>query len=266
VTGRSKPPRRKDIKKSGISASWCLGGLLLLAACSRGDDTAEQRFTPTPTLFVATATVPGISRPPQTPQASEPPRSRTRAEAFLRRIAPTDADLPPGFAKPETAFKDSAQLAEEQPDSMTVKERLERAGLEIAYASNFQREGGGTAAADGDVRAVTHTGYAFGTPAGADSWFDEAATELEPAARALIDGPAGGISAGRAADLSLGEKSVAWRASGPSDAVGWVIAVRRGAGGFLLTLNGSGPAVDRLARDLATRLDQRLAPAGSAWP
>jgi hypothetical protein len=225
-------------------------------------------LTATPTLFVATATVPGISGPPQTPQASEPPRSRTRAEAFLRRIAPTDADLPPGFAKPETAFRDSAQLAAGQPDPTTAKERWDRAELEVAYESRFQREagGGGTAAADGEVRSVTHTGYAFNSPSGAEVFFDESAGALEPAARALIAGQADAVTAGRAADLSLGDESVAWRASGPSDVIGWVIAVRRGAGSFLLTLNGTGPAVDRLARDLATRLDQRLAAAETAWP
>jgi hypothetical protein len=243
----------------------CLGGLLTLAACSRGDGTAERQLTPTPTLFVATATVPGISGTPQAPQGSEPPRSRTRAEAFLRRIAPTDADLPPGFAKPNAAFKDGTQLAEGLPDPTTAKERLDRAGLEIAYESSFQREAGG-AGADGEARVVTHIGYAFATPAGAQAFFDQSVEGLEPAARALIAGPAEGVTAGRAADLSLGDEAVAWRASGPSEAVGWVIAVRRGAGSFLLTLNGTGPAVDRLARDLATRLDQRLAAAGTAWP
>ncbi|MGD9890455.1 MAG: hypothetical protein AB7R89_21145 [Dehalococcoidia bacterium] len=240
--------------------------MLLLAACSRGEDSAERALTPTPTLFVATATVPGISGPPQTPQASEPPRSRTRAEAFLRRIAPTDADLPPGFAKPETAFKDGGQLAEGEPDPTTAKSRWDRSGLVLAYESGFESEAGGTSPADGTVQTVTHTGYAFATPEGAAAWFDEAAGGLEPAIRALIDGQTGDIRAEQISDLTLGDEAVAWRVSRPSEAVGWVIAVRRGAGGFALALDGTGPAVDRLARDLATRLDQRLAAAAGAWP
>jgi hypothetical protein len=235
--------------------------LLLLAACSRGDDAARGTQTPEPTAFVATATVPGIAGPPQTPQASEPPRDRTRAEAFLRRIAPTEADLPPGFEKPETAFKDSGQLAGTNSDPAAAKERWDRTGLIVAYESTFERAAGAPAAADGAVQAVTHTGYAFATPDGAGSSFNEMAAEAEAAARALIDAPAGEVHAGRAADLSLGDASVAWRASGPSEAVGWVIAVQRGAGNFLMTVRGTGPAVDALARDLATRLDQRLAAA-----
>lgn len=266
MTGRTVPFRRQGTAKTEVLVTWCLGGLLLLAACSRGDGAVEGRLSPTPTLFVATATVPGISGVPQTPQGSEPPRSRTRAEAFLRRIAPTDADLPPGFAKPETAFKDSAQLDGGQPDQATVKERWDRAGLEVAYDTRFSREADGAAGTGGEVRSVTHTGYAFATPAGAEASFGESIGELEPAARALIAGSADEIAAGRDAELSLGDEAVAWRASGPSEAVAWVIAVRRGAGSFLLTLNGTGPAVDRLARDLATRLDQRLTVAGTAWP
>lgn len=234
---------------------------MLLAACSRGDDAARDTRTPEPTAFVATATVPGITGPPQTPQAGEPPRDRSRAEAFLRRIAPTEADLPPGFEKPETAFKDSGQLAGASSDPATAKERWDRAGLIVAYESAFERAAGAPAAADAAVQAVTHTGYAFATADGADAAFDEMAAAAESAARALIDAPAVEVHAGRAADFPLGEKSVAWRASGPSEAVGWVIAVRRGTGNFLLTLRGTGPAVDRLARDLATRLDQRLAAA-----
>jgi hypothetical protein len=180
---------------------------------------------------------------------------------LLRRIAPTDADLPPGFGKPDAGFKDSAQLAGVASDPGTAKDQWDRAGLVLAYESGFESGSGGSSPTDGTVRAVMHTGYAFATPEGAGAWLDEAAGELEPAARALIDGQGGDIRTEQITDLSLGDEAVAWRASGPSEAVGWVIAVRRGAGGFLLTLDGSGPAVDRVARDLGVRLDQRMAAA-----
>jgi hypothetical protein len=224
-------------------------------------------------LFVATATPPGIAGPPRTPQATEPPRERSRAEAFLRRIAPSEADLPPGFGKPETSFKDASQLATLRPDPAAERDRWDRAGLVLSYESSFGSEAGEDVPPEGVVREVGHIGYAFATAEGADALLDETSAQLATTAQALIDQRTAGVQVERIEDLRLGDETVAWRVSGPSEAlpnvevVAWAIAVRRGAASYVLTLHGAGPAVDRLARDLAPRLDQRLAAAvPSAWP
>lgn len=242
-------------------------------ACSRNGDSAEVTPSPTPTLFVATATAAGITGPPRTPQATEPPRDRSRAEAFLSRIAPSEADLPAGFGKPQSSYKDATQLATLRPDPTAEKARWDRAGLVLSYESSFQSQAGDAVPAEGVVREVNHIGYAFSTPAGAETLLEETTAELATTARALIEQRARDVRVEQVTDLRLGDETVAWRASGASEAlpnvetVAWAIAVRRGAGSFLLTLHGAGPAVDRLARDLAPRMEQRLGSAvPAAWP
>jgi hypothetical protein len=249
---------------------WCIGGLVLLG-CSRDKEQAERAETPTP--FVATATAGGIARPPLTPQSTEPPRQRTRAEAFLRRIAPTPADLPPSFAEPQTALRDADQLAASQPDPTAAKAQWDRAGLVLSYESRSENGQAEAPGPDGAVREVTHTAYAFGTTDGAGLIFGEWAAELPATARALIQGQSDEVQVDAVDNLGLGESVAAERATGRSsdspnnEIVGWAIAVRRGAGGFLLTLHGSGSAVDTLARELAQRLDQRLGAAiPASWP
>lgn len=244
-----------------------------MTSCSRDQEASDRTPSPTPTLFVATATPPGIAGPPRTPQATEPPREHSRAEAFLRRIAPSEADLPPGFGKPQTSFKDAGQLAALRPDPAAEGDRLERAGLVLSYESSFDGQTGDDVPPEGVVREVDHIGYAFATAEGADMLLDETAASLATTAQALIDQRAGAVGVERIEDLRLGDETVACRASGRSAAlpgvevVAWAIAVRRGAGSYVLTLHGAGPAVDRLARELSPRLDQRLATAvPSAWP
>jgi hypothetical protein len=74
--------------------------------------------------------------------------------------------------------------------------------------------------------------------------------------------------------VQLGDETIAWRTAGPAaappgaEAVRWAMVVRRGAAGFLLVVEGVGAAPDRIAVELARRLEGRTAGAiqAGAWP
>ena len=238
----------------------------MLAACSRDDGSSRSADTasPTPTLFAATPTVPGIARPPQTPQLGAGTATpRTRAEAFLRRIAPTDADLPASFTPgPLPAFEEGPQ------QGVTSVEPV------LTYVTTFQGEGGPPVPPGGKVLQVRHTGYAFSDQQAAAGWLGEVAPRLREAAAAGTSRNPGPPRTERVDDIMLGDQSVAWRASTPAlgspevDYIVWIVAVRRGSTVSELRVDGVGEAADLLARDLARRLDQRMvaALAAGAWP
>ena len=233
-----------------------------LSACSRNGNKTRDLASPTPTLFAATPTVPGIARPAQTstigPGTATP---RTRAEAFLRRIAPTDADLPPG-STPEPS------TVQEGPHSQTDARTL------YIYQTGFDWPGGPPVPPGGVIFGVRYTGFAFADADRAPANFGQLAESTRAAAVGGLLNRVQDPRAERVDDVSLGDETFAWRASGPgagtpgSDAVRWAITVRRGAAAFTLVVDGAGAAPDALARDLARRLDQRLAAAlaAGAWP
>ncbi|MGH2585250.1 MAG: hypothetical protein ACRDJE_10085 [Dehalococcoidia bacterium] len=226
----------------------------MLAACSSGEKAAEPTASPTPTLFVATPTAAGIANPPQTAQAGAGTATpRTRAEAFLRRIAPTDADVPAGFtAQPPTA-QDPASLG--PAGAMAV----------LTHTSSFDGP------SDGAIRGVRHTGYAFTDVPAAQQGFREIAASLPAAARDTIHLPNPMVEV--MDGLQLGEERAAWRASAPAQGSGgaepvvWAVAVRRGAAVVTLLVSGTDAAPETFGQELAQRLDQRTAAAlPTAWP
>jgi len=240
---------------------WCLGGSLLLSACSR--DRPRQAASPTPTLFAATPTAAGITRSAQTSTiGAGTATSRTRAEAFLRRIAPTDADLPPGSTAQPARFDDGAPAT--SPDVRVLYTRV----------AAFDWPGGQPAPAGGTVLRVMHIGFAFAQ----DRDAREALPVLGDAMReAAVGGLGNRVSdprVERIEDFPGGEAVIAWRASGSApgsagpESVRWSVAVRRGPAAFTLEMDGSGAAADVLARDVVRRMDQRLAQAlaAGAWP
>jgi hypothetical protein len=230
--------------------------LPLLAACSRDDGSSSgqvARQSPTPTLFAATPTPPAIARPPQTPQLGAGTATpRTRAEAFLRRIAPTDADLPPGLTAQPPSFRDTSMLGPLGPSVV------------LSYWTTFDqpvRQSEPT-----PVRAVHHAGYAFTGADAAQGSFEELAMSLRAAVEAAASAPAQQVEgSGR---LDLGDQTVVWRSVGPQERATLGVAVRRGAAAFTLLVSGTGTQNETLARDLAQRLDQRTAAALAAglWP
>ena len=234
----------------------CLGGSLLVAACSRDRERTRATETPTPTLFAATPTAAAIARPPQTPQTSDPPAIRGRAEAFLRRIAPTDADLPAGFAPRPPAVLDGAVTG--PPGAAPV----------LGYRSAFDGPSAGAAPSGGRAEGVTHMGYAYSDPATARQGCDERIAELGAIAQGALTMPNPTVM--QADGLQLGDRAATWRAGDPAGTgpVAWALAVQRGAACFTLVVAGTGTAPETLARDLAQRLDQRTAAAlqAGAWP
>jgi len=231
-----------------------VAGVLVFAACSRGEKAAEPTASPTPTLFVATPTAAGIANPPQTAQAGPGTATpRTRAEAFLRRIAPTDADVPAGFVPRPAEAQDPASLG--PAGAMAV----------LSYTSGFDGP------SDGSIQDVRHAGHAFPDVPAAQQGFREIAASLPAAARdtILLPNPMVEVMDG----LQLGEERAAWRASAPAQGSGgaepvvWAVAVRRGAAVYTLLVSGTGSAPETFGQELAQRLDQRTAaalPAG--WP
>jgi hypothetical protein len=215
------------------------------------------------------------------PDSGDP--RRARAEAFLRRIALTDADLPTGFGEPVVTFRDSAQLAGLLPrsatpggtDEATIQARMERAGLVLAYEARFELPASAEHPGIGAARQIQHTGYAFTSADGPRSRAHLGAGEsVALMAQSLVAAQGGNVRVEQVSDLRVGDETLAWRASGTpmsdpgAEVISWAIAVRRGAGAFLLQIQGTGAGTDRLARDLAGRLDQRLAAAhaAGAWP
>jgi hypothetical protein len=228
---------------------------LILAACSRssGSSRSVDRQSPTPTLFAATPTPPAIARPPQTPQLGAGTATpRTRAEAFLRRIAPTDADLPPGLDAQPPSFRDAAMLGPLGSSAV------------LSYGTAFDqaiRQSDAT-----PIRAVSHAGYAFVDADGARQSFEELAASLRGAVEAVASAPAQEVAGSDR--LDLGDQRVMWRAVGAEERVTLGVAVRRGAAAFTLLVSGTGTTAETLARDQSRRLDQRLAAALAAglWP
>jgi hypothetical protein len=208
--------------------------------------------------------VPGIARPPQTPQLGAGTATpRTRGEAFLRRIAPTDADLPPSFTPgPLPSFEEGPQ------QGVTSVQPV------LTHVTTFQGEGGPPVPASGEALQVRHTGHAFSSEQAAGGWLGDATPRLREAAGAGTSRNPGPPTIERIGGLALGDDAVAWRASTPAlgvpgmDFVVWMIAVRRGSAVFELRVDGVGEATDLLARSLAQRLDQRMAAAlaAGAWP
>ena len=244
-------------------APLCLAAVLILAACSRDGGTTRTETPAAATPPPIAPTAPGILNPPRTAQATAAPAARSRAESFLRRIAPTEADVP---ANAELAPRPDLR---EGPPPATGS-----AGPMYSYETNFNLPGGGPVPSGGLVLGVRHTGFAFPDVTSAQANF-------ETVSQSLAGDAAGGLlnrvtdpRTERISDLELGEEWAAWRASGPGagspgmDAVRWAVAVRRGPAIFTLIVDGAGGAPDVLARDLARRLDQRLAAAlaAGAWP
>lgn len=236
-------------------------GLLLLTACSRGRDKPAAQATPAPTAtrLAITATAAGITGLPQTPRPSVEALSRDRAEAFLTRIAPTSADLPPALQPGPVTARDRSQLAALDPNPAAVRQQYDAWGLTLSLESPFAVAQQRSPAPNGEVLRVTDTSVLFGSADGAKAYFNALSPTMGQRAALLIKDRAPNVTPGRSADLPVGEEGVAWSARDPgSSATSWVIAARRGPAVFLLLLDGTGAAVDELARSLAPRLDQRL--------
>jgi hypothetical protein len=274
VTQRSPPLWHRGTERWWVLLLVCLCAAFLVA-CRRDGDSARATPTAEPTLFVATASPAGIANPPQTARPATETATRGRAEAFLRRVALTDADLPLGMGDTETTLRDAAALAALDMDPAASQARLQRAGFVLSAETRAENPRPTSLPADGLIYRLSHTAYAFTRPDGATPW------SYLPAGPASLPIRAGQLLSGRAAsvrveavnDLRLGDETLAWRAQGAAlgtpglELVGWAIDVRRGAGSFLLLVDGAGPAVDRFARDLAARLDQRMAAVQpSSWP
>lgn len=240
----------------------CLCGAILLGACANDKRSAGGTITPpTPTLFAATPTSAAIARPPQTPLTTPPPANRTRAEAFLRRIAPSSADVPAGAAEQPTRFLEGPQLT--PADTTPV----------FSQETGFDWTGGNQGPPGGQVLSVRHQGFAFATEQSARAGFSTLSDSMQAGVRGGLLNRVQDPKLERIDDLRLGDETIAWRASGPGagtpgqEAVRWGVAVRRGGAAFTLIVDGTGAAPDTLARDLARRLDQRLANAlPSGWP
>jgi len=144
----------------------------------------------------------------------------------------------------------------------------------LTYVTTFQGEGDPATPPGGKVLQARHTGYAFPDRQAAAGWFSEVAPRLREAAGARTSRNPGAPRIERIDGFMLGDEAVAWRASTPAlrvpgmDGVSWVIVVRRDAAVFELNVDGVGDATDLFARDLARRLDQRMAAALAAgtWP
>lgn len=261
--------------RRGVQAvCGALAGLSLLTACSRGDGNprADQQpastGTPTSTGLPITATPPGILGPPQTAVAASPPLDRQRAEALLRRIAPSAADLPPNLAAQPPAYRAAAEVQPGDPFPPDPG-AAGRPGLVLLYRSAFEIAPGTDAAGPETVLSVEHTGLVFGSADAARAHLAHLAATLSPALKDRAGNRAQQITVEPLSGLQLGEETHAWRASGPGTAslsgerqlsiVG--IAVRRGSVTTLIIVDGTGSAPETLARALAARLDQRLAAA-----
>lgn len=255
--------------------SWLLAGALLLGGCRGDSKPSSETRSPTPTLFVATASPAGIANPPQTAPPYTDDFPRLRAEAFLRRVALTDADLPPGMGDMVTTLRDAAALAALDIDPAASQSRLQRAGFVLSAETRTENSRSTSLPADGFIYRLSHTGYAFTRPEGATPWnyLPAGPASLPIRAGQLLSGRAASVRVEQVNDLRLGDETLAWRAQGTAlgtpglELVGWAIDVRRGAGSFFLLVDGAGPAVDRFARELAARLEQRMAAAQpSSWP
>ena len=248
--------------------------LCVLTACTRGDDNprADQQpavtGTPTSVGLPITATPPGILGPPQTAVASSPPLDRQRAEALLRRIAPTTADLPPSLAAQPPAYRTAGEVQPGDPFPPDPA-AAGRPGLVLLYRSAFEIAPGADTAERDIVISVEHTGLVFDSPDAARAHLAHLAATLSPVLYGRAGNRAQQLAVEPLTGLQLGEESHAWRASGPGTAshfgdrqlsvVG--VAVRRGSVTTLLVVDGAGNAPETLARALAARLDQRLAAA-----
>lgn len=252
-------------------AGYCLLlGALLVTACSRGGDKAPATSAAVPSSnprVAISATVAGITNLPQTPRPTAETLSRDRAEAFLTRITPTSADLPPTLQAGPATARDRSQLAALDPNAALLRQQYDAWGLTLSLESPFAVTQQRSPAPNGEVLRVTDSAVVFASADGAKQYLSALGPTMSQRALLLIKDriPTVNAAPSRATDLPLGEESVAWYARDPaSGSVGWAIAARRGPAVYLLLLDGTGAPVDELARALAMRLDQRLAAALSS--
>ena len=247
-----------------------LGASALLAACARGSENTSDNRTAVPASPAPSG--PGILNPPRTarPVASGA-LSRQRAEGFLRRFTLQSGELPVSLEQINAGFKDMVELAGAEQDAPAARRRLEGWDVVLGYDATFgATRNAQPGATGGQVRGARQEAFLFQAPAGATGYLAYLSGQLN----ALVQAPNSTRVITQKVetidDLQLGEEVLVRRASGPSievpgvEAVAWTVAVRRGAAAFLLTVAGTGAATDRLARDLAQRLDERLAAALAA--
>lgn len=232
---------------------------LTLAACSRG---GEQR-PPTP-LADATATPSGgIVAPPQTPRGSADATPAQRAESLLRRIAPTDADLPADLAPTNPAsFLDAAGVAGAEPDPAAALAALQRDQFIRAYQGRWQRLPPSAGQTGAGVERIEYRGTRFATEAGASAYLNRRAAELGGVARTLVGPPSQEWSQGMVQlPLLAQEDLVRTFASGDAPLpvrVAWVAVFRFDSVVAEVLLVGVEP-LGSVPVELTTRLDQRTA-------
>ena len=169
-------------------------------------------------------------------------------------------------------YRDSAELSEREPDAAAARARYDTLGLVLSYQSVFTRAmPDSRPEPEGRLLRVMHTGFAFRDADGPRQQFADLTASVPATYREIIAARAPNATFDRVDDLRLGDETLAWRlrtADGSASAsAAWIVAVRRGAGSFILLVDGDGAAPEMMARSLARRLDERLAGAlASGYP
>lgn len=262
---------------------------LALAACRDDDDDAPPP-SPTDTPIAATQaprppfqspTPGGILAPVQTAQATPADLTRDRAEAFLRRVAITDADVPATLREEQSGLIDNLAAAQTEVDPDAGKTRYDRQGRILGFGRVFAVPTGATPPAGGPgVLQIRQAVALYNSSAGAAEALAHLATleKTDPSALKRIIEPQsleGLITNATFSTLPqprIGDQAQAWEIAGPlrtspgASAAITVVAVQRGPTLSYVTAYGAGDESRRAALDLATRLDTRTTEALRTGP
>lgn len=277
------------LRRAAVALFVALACVALPACGDDDDDGVPPAATESPVAFTQaprppfqTPTASGINAPVQTPQSTPVNLTRDRAEAFLRRVAITEADVPPALREEQSGLVDNDAAAQTELDPAAGRTRYDRQGRILGFGRTFAVPPGG-ALPSGSAPAVLqvrHAAALYSAPAGAADALAHLSTveSTDPAAlkRIILPQALEGLLADPTLTAlprpTIGEQARAWEMTGPlRTAPGrtgtvTVVAVQRGPSLSYITAYGTGDEPRRLALELAGRLDTRVAEALRTGP